>query len=283
MKKLILILGFVIISLIGYSQATAVGEFRVATTSTAFGVNLPTGTKIYCIADSTYWVLKAPAGSALTIATVAASDKFQLNKTAIDTDDQNLTWDATNGHIEISEGNDADVGSFGTANANYGFVIGSNGETTKFLRGDNTWQTVITTEVDGSVTNEGALTVGAGGANDSKIVSNTIGDKAVVIAGGAGITITEADSTITIAYGGTAVRTSLVEWFEVVADDLTLPYPITLAQTPSATTIISLQLNGQPVKYAAGTTPGTFNFSSNNLSLYVPVYQYDAIEIRYQY
>ena len=286
MKKLILILGFVIASLIGYSQATAVGEFRVATTSTAFGVNLPTGTKIYCIADSTYWVLKAPAGSALTLGTVAAPDKFQLNKTAVDTDDQNLTWDAVNGHIEISEGNDADVGSFGTANTNYGFVIGSNGETTKFLRGDNTWQTVITTEVDGSATNEGVLDVIDYGTTGAAITSNTSGSPNVTFESQtAGLTIEPDNDTInfTITPSTLGVKTALVEWFEVPANDLTIPYEITLSQTPSATTIISLQLNGQPVKYAAGTDPGTFNFVTTTLSLYVPVYQYDAIEVRYQY
>lgn len=281
MKKLILILGFVITSLIGYSQATAVSERRVATTSTVFGENLPVGTKIYCIADSTYWVLKAPAGAALTLATIAASDKFQLNKTAIDTDDQNLTWDATNGHIEISEGNDADVGSFGTANANYGFVIGSNGETTKFLRGDNTWQTVITTEVDGSVTNEGALTVGAGGANDSKIVSNTIGDKAVVISGGTGITITEADSTITIAYGGTVVRTDIVETFDVASAGST--YVAAISQTPADTTSISVSLNGMTLMNGASPNDNWDKTGTNDIRINLPVYQYDKVEVHYRY
>lgn len=286
MKKLILILGFVIASLIGYSQATPAREVRVASQATPFGDNLSIGTKVYCIADSTYWVLKAPAGSALTIATVAAPDKFQLNKTAVDTDDQNLTWDAANGHIEISEGNDADVGSFGTANTNYGFVVGSNGQTTKFLRGDNTWQTVITTEVDGSVTNEGSLDVIDYGTTGAAITSNTSSSPNVTFESQTvGLTIEPDNDTInfTITPSSLGVRTALVEWFEVPANDLTIPYEITLSQTPSATTIISLQLNGQPVKYAAGTDPGTFNFVTTTVSLYVPVYQYDAIEVRYQY
>lgn len=56
------------------------------------------------------------------------------------TDDQNLTWDAVNGHIEIESGTDADVGGFSTTGTNYGFVIGSNGVgTTYFLRADGTW------------------------------------------------------------------------------------------------------------------------------------------------
>lgn len=59
---------------------------------------------------------------------------------------------------------------------------------------------VITgTEVDGSVSNEGSLTVGAGGANSSTIVSNTSGSTAVTIEGGANVTVTESGGIITIA------------------------------------------------------------------------------------
>ena len=59
--------------------------------------------------------------------------------------------------------------------------------------------TITATEVDGSLTNEGQLTVGAGGSNDSQISSNTSGSTAVTIAGGAGMLVTESGSTITIS------------------------------------------------------------------------------------
>lgn len=58
---------------------------------------------------------------------------------------------------------------------------------------------ITSTEVDGSVTNEGSLTVGAGGGNSSTIVSNTSGSTAVTIEGGSNVTITESGSTITIS------------------------------------------------------------------------------------
>lgn len=59
---------------------------------------------------------------------------------------------------------------------------------------------VITgTEVDGNVSNEGSLTVGAGGVNSSTIVSNTSGSTAVTIEGGANVTVTESGGIITIA------------------------------------------------------------------------------------
>ena len=53
-------------------------------------------------------------------------------------------------------------------------------------------------EVDGSVTNEGSLTVGAGGANTSTIVSNTSGSTAVTISGSSSVGVSESGSTITL-------------------------------------------------------------------------------------
>ena len=50
MKKLVITMSIVLISLLGYSQVTNVGEFRIANATTAFGVNLPSWNKSvqYC-------------------------------------------------------------------------------------------------------------------------------------------------------------------------------------------------------------------------------------------
>jgi len=60
----------------------------------------------------------------------------------------------------------------------------------------------LTSEADGSVTNEGALAVGAGNAETSEIQSNTSGDNPIVLKEGANITLTESGDTITIASSG---------------------------------------------------------------------------------
>jgi len=65
--------------------------------------------------------------------------------------------------------------------------------------------TYLTSEVDGSVTNEGSLTVGAGGANDAVISSNTSGSSDVTISGSTNVTVTESGQTITIASSGGAI------------------------------------------------------------------------------
>lgn len=53
----------------------------------------------------------------------------------------------------------------------------------------------LTSEVDGSTTNEGQLSVGAGAANTAQIVSNTLGSETITFSGGTGITVTEDTGT----------------------------------------------------------------------------------------
>jgi hypothetical protein len=60
----------------------------------------------------------------------------------------------------------------------------------------------LTSEVDGSVTNEGSLTVAAGTATTSIINSNTSGSTGVTIEAGSGISVSETGNTITIAATG---------------------------------------------------------------------------------
>lgn len=59
--------------------------------------------------------------------------------------------------------------------------------------------TVTGTEVDGSVSNEGSLTVSAGTATTSVISSNTSGSTAVTFTAGTGLSITEVGNVITLS------------------------------------------------------------------------------------
>lgn len=64
--------------------------------------------------------------------------------------------------------------------------------------------TITATEVDGVITNEGQLGVGAGGANTATITTNTSGGNAVTISGGGILAVTETTST----NGGTITLTA---------------------------------------------------------------------------
>lgn len=86
------------------------------------------------------------------------------------TDNQNLSWNAGTGALSISGGTGANL--------------------------DGRY---ITTEVDGSVWNEGALSVTAGTGTTSVIHSNTSGSTDVTINAGSGLSISETGSSITLA------------------------------------------------------------------------------------
>lgn len=64
MKKLILVFAlFALVASFGFGQATPSGQLRVADTSTVFGQNIPIGTTLFVVADSSYWVSVAPVAS----------------------------------------------------------------------------------------------------------------------------------------------------------------------------------------------------------------------------
>lgn len=71
--------------------------------------------------------------------------------------------------------------------------------------------TYLETEVDGSVSNEGSLTVGAGTGTTSIINSNTSGSTGVTIEAGTGLSIAEAGSTITLTNTVTDTDTQLTQ------------------------------------------------------------------------
>jgi len=133
---------------------------------------------------------------------------------------------------------------------------GTGATATTFWTGNGTWSA----EVDGSVTNEGSLSVSAGGSNDSQIASNTSGSTNVTISGGTGIQVTESGSTITVsatattfnAQTGTSYTLVLTDAGKIVtmsnasANTLTIP-PNSSVAFPTGT-IINI------VQYGAGQT-----------------------------
>jgi hypothetical protein len=128
--------------------------------------------------------------------------------------------------------------------------------------------TVSATEVDGSVTNEGSLTVLAGTATTSVIRSNTSGSTDVTLSAGTGIGLTEAgntitvtnsapDQTVSIAGAGIAVVTGTYPSFTVTATELdgsTTNELQTLTHASDATShTVTLSDNGGSLKLIQGS------------------------------
>jgi hypothetical protein len=55
MKQIVLTITLLLFSVLVFSQTTPTGQVRVQTRTTAFGQNLPIGTQIYVMSDSTLW------------------------------------------------------------------------------------------------------------------------------------------------------------------------------------------------------------------------------------
>lgn len=72
MKKLI-ILCLIFASLIGRAQISPTLQCRVANLTTAFGQNLPVGTEVFVISDSTKWTARAYVASSATMTTALSS------------------------------------------------------------------------------------------------------------------------------------------------------------------------------------------------------------------
>ena len=90
MKKLLIVFVFLLLSGYSFGQLTAVADMRIQNATTAFGVNLPIGTKVYNIADGKYWVATAGVINTATLTTATASFT-QLNAATV----INLTGEVT--------------------------------------------------------------------------------------------------------------------------------------------------------------------------------------------
>jgi hypothetical protein len=138
--------------------------------------------------------------------------------------------------------------------------------------------TITATEVDGSVTNEGSLTVGAGSGTTSTIVSNTSGSTAVTISASTGLSISEAGSTITLTNSAPDQTVSITGAGINVATGTYPNFTVTGTEVDGSTTneIQNLSLSGQSLSISGGTgatlpvvgaTAADFDLASGVLSL----------------
>jgi len=80
MKKLLLLTtALFVISFLGFSQTTPTAQMRIQDRVTAFSQNIPAGTQIYVVSDSTLWQAKVGIVSTKTINT-AFADLILINR-----------------------------------------------------------------------------------------------------------------------------------------------------------------------------------------------------------
>jgi len=168
-----------------------------------------TGTEVDGSTTNEAWTIDGDGGATEVISsqTVLFSGAG-INSTSYDAGTNTLTVTGTEadgsvsneGVLGVSSGgsNDADLTTTTSLGNPVNFAGGGIVNVTETTSANGGAINITATEVDGSVTNEGSLTVGAGGSNTSTIVSNTSGSTAVTISGSNTVLVTESGSTITL-------------------------------------------------------------------------------------
>lgn len=100
MKRIIFFIAFMLTGVMLFGQASPVADFRISNATTAFGQNLPTGTKVYNVGTGEYWVANTGVVGTATLTTGAAS--FDLIATGGGVLD--LSYDAGNHRVDITGG-----------------------------------------------------------------------------------------------------------------------------------------------------------------------------------
>jgi len=283
-------MSIVLISLLGFSQATNVGEFRIANATTAFGQNLPLGTKVYNIATGDYWV--ATAGVINTATLTTASGSFtQLNTGAAD---QDLSYDAGNHEVDITGGNSAIIPLAVDDGATEGlasFTTNDFNTTAGNVAIDYTNGQKATTDQPGFITDTDwdtfndkvsnvstQLSEGTRAATTYGITSDGGSDDLVLPAANtneAGLmTDVQFDKLAAIASGAEVNLDMITEKFE--EDDGT-PTAHSLAQTAVTPQGCRVSVNG------ATLDPSLYTLTTTTITLDGPVLQYDVVVITYSY
>lgn len=299
-------MSIVLISILGYSQVTNVGEFRVATATTDFGVNLPIGTKVYNIATGEYWV--ATAGVASTEDLTSASASFTLLNNS-GTDDQELdltgnilsieggtntidlsgyldnTDSQTAAQVDITDsGNNYDGTTVEAALSEIGDSIAAHNDSISALRGDiNTINSAgyLTSEVDGSTTNEIQDLSGSGSTLSGYVIALSDDGTSVTLPNEADGSVTNEIQTLDVAQlDGTNLELSLSSDGEAThqidlssiagTDDQGLSYnsgthAIDIENGTSA--VIPLALDDGATEGLASFTASDFTVTSGNVAI----------------
>ena len=262
MKRILITFALILTTMLGYSQATNVTDFRIADATTAFGKNLPVGTKVYDINTGNYWVATAGVISTATLTTASASFT-QLNAAGTDSQDLSLgTTTATTQDVNISSGNNVTLTAATTDDA---------GLLTAAKFDEITANTAKATNVSTNLS-EGTTTTTTVDVNSSDGTNATLAAASTSRAG----VMTKAmfDKLDGVEAGAEANYTVLTESFE--EDDGTATAH-SLGQTAISGLSATVSLNGVILK------PADYTLTTTTLTIGVPVLQYDQVVITYSY
>ena len=264
MKKLLLFLGLLIVAVsIGFGQATPSAQFRVATATTAFGINIPVGSTVYNVATDTYYLCKAPTALDKTLTTASA------NFTAIS--------NGSHTHVigDVSHLQDSLSNKYTKAQTNTLLNAKLNVSDTSTKVATRKW----TTDNFAAKSHTQAIST-ITGLQDSLTNKYTKAQADAKLA----LKINYSDTTTKIAsrayvaqtYAAkTELRYQFVEQYEEPTTGAT-GTTHSCSYTPLSNTL-TVELNGLPL------TSSQYTNTNGNVKVNIPVYQYDRVKLSYSY
>lgn len=264
MKKLLLFTGLLVVAVvIGYGQATPSAQFRVATATTAFGINIPVGSTVYNVATDTYYLCKAPTASDKTLTTASANFTAISNgaHTHVIGDVSHLQDSLSNKYTKAQTNTllntKLNVSDTSTKVATRKWT------TDNFAAKSHTQAISTITGLQDSLTNKYTKAQ----ANAKLALKINYSDTTTKI-----VTKTFASQTYAAK---TELRYQFVEQYEEPTTGATgTTHSCSKVPLPNTLTV---ELNGLPL------TSTQYIVSSANVKVNIPVYQYDRVKLSYSY
>ena len=316
MKKLTLLLSFILISFIGFSQATPTEILRIADATTAMGKNLSVGKIVYNIATDELFVVNTGVASTLTLTTGTASFTL-INPEDANTNLSEGTATITTVDVNSSTGTNATIAAASTSRAGvmskakFDEVVLNNAKLTNVSTALSTG-TVSTTTY--GITSDGgtddiiiaAATTSAAGvmtkakfdevvANNAKVTNVStnlsLGTRAATTmdvnsSDGSNVTLLSASTTEAglmtdtqfdkLAAIEASADVNFTLFSEKFEEDDGTPTAHSLSHT-AQTSGATVALNG------AMLNPTDYTLASATITITIPVLQYDIVTITYNY
>jgi hypothetical protein len=280
MKKLVILLvSFVLLSMIGYGQATPTAQVRVANATTAFGINVPIGYTVYDVGANKYFVCTAATASTATL-TTGSANFTQLGGSGLGGTVTNVTGTSP---IMVATGTTTPVVSINTDSLaswarrkDTATILLSRTRASHDYQAKGTYVTAVSAKlanVSGTTSIRIAPTVGI--AKDSLVKMDSTasaGQIAVFSTSGTGLA-GRSNASMASQLG---VKTYKAFETEATVDSLTR-YIYALSVTPVSTSV-EVKINGSNLK-------ATSQYTINGTKIYIlaPIRTYDKINITCSY
>jgi hypothetical protein len=260
MKKIIITVGIILASLVGFTQVAPTQVYRIADATTTFDVNISVGKQVYNIAAQELWIATEGVVSTSTLTTAAASFKLVSGTGTANLAEANAT--ETTVEVTSSAGTAATLESASTVRA--GLMSKAKFDEVEL---NNAKETNVSTE----------LTLGTIDATSVAITSDGSADDVVLAAANtddAGLMTADQFNKLEAVEALAQVNYKLVtETFSETGETATAHTLTHIAQLEGC----NVSLNG------AVLSPSNYTLAATSITINLPVTQYDVVVITYNY